>query len=102
MSVSWLDILKFIGPTIVAAVVPHGRDLAPIIVDAITAAEQLKGATGADKKAHALTLVEQGAAGANAVAGKTLIDPKEAASTAGVAIDAVVKTVNLIRDVKAA
>lgn len=90
----WLELLKTIGPLVIASTVPGGQLLAPIVVGAIHSAEQLKGASGAEKKAHALELVEAGAAAANAVAGKVVVDPNAAVAAAASGIDTVVKTIN--------
>ncbi len=94
----WLEILKQLGPMVVATVVPGGAILAPIIVGAIAEAETIKGATGAQKKAAALNLVKAGAAGANAVAGKQVIDPAKAVAAAESGIDTVVSVVNIAHD----
>ena len=93
----WLDLLKAIGPAVVAAVVPGGPVLAPIIVSAIAEAEHIKGATGAEKKAHALNLVAAGAAGVNAVANKVVIDPSQAVAAAASGIDSVVGAINAVQ-----
>ena len=91
----WLDLLKTLGPVVVAATVPGGAILAPIIVGAIAEAEKLPGATGAEKKAAALKLVKAGAAGTNAVAGRVVVDPTEAGTAAEKGIDTVVTVVNI-------
>lgn len=90
----WIDLLKTLGPIVVATTVPGGAVLAPIIVGAIHEAEGIKGASGAEKKEHALKLVEAGAAAANAVAKKTVVDPLAARDAADSGIDTVVKTIN--------
>lgn len=102
MNSKWLDILKMVGPIVVAVTVPGGQLLAPIIVGAIESAEKLPGASGAEKKAHALELVKAGAAAANAVTGKVKIDPEQAVAVARSGIDTVVGAVNLVATAKAA
>lgn len=96
----WLDVLKTIGPMVVAATVPGGAVLAPIIVHAIAEAEALPGASGQEKKAHALELVKAGAEGVNAAAQKQVLDPQLVHDTAENGIEAVVGAVNIVHSVK--
>lgn len=91
----WLELLKQIGPIIVAATVPGGAILAPIIVSGIATAEQIPGASGPEKKQHVIELATAAAQGINAAAGKPVIDPVTVQQVAGSAIDTVVGSVNL-------
>lgn len=97
----WLQILKVVGPVLVGVLVPGGPMLAPIIVGAIESAEKMKGATGPEKKAHALELVQAGVSGMNTVAGKTVVMPADAVATASSVIDTVVGVTNIIDQVHA-
>jgi hypothetical protein len=67
----------------------------PIITDGIVAAEQIKGATGAEKKAHVLEIVTAAVSGSNAT-GKTAIDEHAVTTAAGAGIDAVISTIHAI------
>jgi hypothetical protein len=68
-----------------------------MIMNGIDEAEQLPGASGAEKKAHVLALVATGVSITNAT-GKSHLDPVAIATIAGHGIDAVVGTVNVVRD----
>ena len=68
--------------------------LAPIIVAAVVAAEDMLNATGPEKKAAALTLVDAGVAALNAASGQPVVDPAFARELATRAIDALVATAN--------
>jgi len=94
---NWLDLLKVLGPAIVATTVPGGALLAPLIIQGIQEAEGLKGATGPEKKAHVVGLVRAGITTANLVAKKDVLSPTESVATVSAAIDAVVGAVNLVQ-----
>jgi hypothetical protein len=83
---------------VVLLTVPKGDKIAPLstsITAGIIAAEQIKGATGAEKKAHVLELVAAGVATANAT-GKVKLDQDEAVAVAGVVIDRVIGSVHAV------
>ena len=67
----------------------------PIVTNGIIAAEQMKGATGAEKKAHVLEIVTAGVQASNAT-GKTAIDVHEVVTAAGAGIDATISAVHAI------
>jgi len=93
----FIAVVSQIAPVILAAV-PGGDRIGPLIPDitrAITAAEQMKGATGAAKKAHVLTIVKGSVATANAT-GKVTLDPAEVERVASDGVDAVIGTVHVI------
>ena len=92
----WLKILEQIGPIIIATTVPGGALIAPAVVQAIAHAEQIKGATGAEKKAHVEAIASLAAQSLNAAAGESKIDPALVSATAGQVIDAVVGAVNIV------
>lgn len=90
----WLEVLKAIGPTILAFT--PAAPLMPVIIEGIALAEQLPGASGPQKKAVVLKLVEKAEQGASAM-GK----PPKAGSWVSLAdngIDTVVGAVNAFRD----
>lgn len=93
----FLSIVEVVGPVVLASV-PHGEKIAPMIptiTNAIGEAEQIKGASGAEKKAHVLSIVQAGVATANAT-GKVTLDPAEVATIASHGVDAVIGTVHAI------
>lgn len=91
----WFDILKIIGPAVLA-VIPGGAAIAPLVVAGMQAAEQIPGKTGTEKKALVQEIVAIGAQGANAVAKREMLPPAEVAAVTGTGIDTVVGVVNLI------
>ena len=83
---------------VVLMMVPKGEKVAPYvgsITAGIVAAQQIAGATGAEKKAHVLELVAAGVATANAT-GKVKLDQDEAVAVAGVVIDRVIGSVHAV------
>jgi hypothetical protein len=93
---NWLDLVKLIAPIVVAATVPHGAVLGPLIATGISDAEQLAGAKGPEKKAHVLELVTDGVIAINTAKGIEVFDPAAVGAAASGAIDATVTIVNLI------
>lgn len=96
----FLQIVGAIGPGVLL-MVPGGEKIAPlvpVIIGAIGEAEQIKGATGAQKKDHVLQIVAAGVDVANATGGVTL-DRAEVQTVAGQGIDAVIGTVHIVQGV---
>lgn len=91
---NWINTLQVLGPLLLAAW-PTTRALAPIIVQAVAAAEEMINASGAEKKTAALKLVDAGVIAMNTAAGREVVDPVFAHTVATIAIDALVSTVNL-------
>lgn len=96
MNWGWLKLVGQIAPIALAAT--PMAPLAPYIAIGVQQAEQMEGATGAQKLAKAVEIAKTGIAAADAQAGRQIIDPAaaDAAITAGV--NAVVGTVNIIHD----
>lgn len=97
----FLGIVNALAPVVLLAV-PGGAVIAPIvpvIVNAITEAEQISGASGPEKKAHVLNIVDAAVVTANAT-GKVHINPTEAADAASHGIDAVIGAVAVIEGAK--
>jgi hypothetical protein len=69
----WLHLIEQLAPLVFMAT--PLAPLVPFIVIGIREAEQLKGATGAEKLAHAVEITHATIAGVNAQAGKVVIDP---------------------------
>jgi hypothetical protein len=93
----FLMIVNGVGPLLLLAV-PGGEKIAPlipVITYAIGEAEQIKGATGEQKKAHVLDITNAAVLTLNAT-GKVKLDPAEVAKVAGSGIDTVIGTVHLI------
>lgn len=91
------SLVRLLGPVVLAAV-PGGEKIAPhvtTVLDAIADAEQMKGASGAEKKARALAIVAKGVATANAT-GKVKLDVSEVQAIAAHGIDAVVGAVTVV------
>lgn len=97
---NWLDLVKLLAPIVVAATVPHGAVLGPLIATGISDAEQLMGASGAEKKAIVLGLVTDGVIAINAAKGTEVLDPSAVHVAASEAIDLTVRMVNLIRQTR--
>lgn len=97
----FLAVVSQVGPMVLGAV-PGGEKIAPLIptiTHAITEAEAIKGASGAEKKAHVLAVVAAGVATANAT-GKVTLDPTEVEQIASTGVDAVIGTVHVIAGAK--
>lgn len=69
--------------------------IAPAVAAGIVAAEQMKGATGAQKLAHVQELAHAAAEGANAAAGREVVSVVGIDDAAAHAISTVVAVVNL-------
>lgn len=97
----FLAILNLVGPGVLAATGVSGpiAVLAPVIIDAIGKAEQIKGATGAQKKAHVLSIVESAVTVANTTGALTL-NPAEVQAVAASGIDTVIGTLKVIEGAK--
>lgn len=98
------DVKKFaalvsqLGPIILPmAGVPD--TMTGLIVHGITIAQQMPGATGAQKKAYVLELVRTGAEGVNAATGKTTVDSAQITGAVGNGIDAVISAVDTIHNI---
>ena len=92
----WLELIKNLAPIILALVPGVPPAIIPAIMHGITTAEGMPGATGAQKKAAVLDLVQVGMETANAVAGKTIVDPAGLSGVVGLGIDTAVNAVNII------
>lgn len=96
----FLAVLNAVGPVILSAI-PGGEKIGtmiPTIVKGIGEAEQIQGASGADKKAHVLALVQDGVTAANA-SGHVTLDPAEVNAIASSGVDAVIGTIHVVHNV---
>ena len=90
----WLEILGTIGPAVLSFT--PLAPIAPIVLEGVKLAEQIPGASGAQKKALVQNIVALGASGANTAAGSVVVDPTAAAAVTGTAIDSVIGVTNLV------
>lgn len=90
----WLEILETVGPTVLA--LTPLAPIAPAVVAAIGEAQQIAGATGADKLAHVQNIVNETVAAVNAQAGHTELDPQLVSDASAKAIGTVVSVVKTI------
>lgn len=96
---AFLDLVGKLAPVVLSAV-PGGDKIAPlipVITHAVTEAEQIKGASGADKKAHVLNVVDAAVTTLNAT-GKVKLDPAEVQAISANGIDAVIGAVHVVAD----
>jgi len=97
---SWLDLVKVIGPIIIGAKLPHGDKLAPIIVNEIQEAEALKNAKGSDKLAHVVNETNLVVDGINAAYGTEKINKAAVNDVLADTVSAVVKGANVVKTSK--
>lgn len=98
----WLSIAQMLAPAVLMAV-PHGETIAPyvpIITAGIQEAEQIPGATGAEKKAHVVGLA-MAAFQSLQQTGKVHLNQTDFATTVSAGIDATVGTINLVQQAHA-
>lgn len=100
MNWHWLSLIASQTGSVLS-VIRGAAPLVGIVTTAIQTAEALRGATGAQKLAHAQQLVVAGAAATNEIAGRTVIDPAVANIVAAEAISTIVDTANLIHQAHA-
>lgn len=92
----WKEILNVFAP-LVFALVPGGAALAPIvpaIINGISEAQQIRGASGPDKKAHVMAIVADAVAATNDAAGKIVLPSEQTMDAASSAIDTTIAVVN--------
>lgn len=94
---TFLRITKSLAP-IVLSLTPLGP-IAGAVSAAIGEAEQIEGASGAEKLQHVTTIAVQAAHAANAQAGKVVVDPIAVQQEAGAVITATVGAINLAKGV---
>lgn len=93
----WLSLVQSFAPLVlIAAGVP------PVLVTSIAAsieeAEQIPGATGADKKAHVLNITRDAIDASNVAQGRQHLDPTKVVAVVSKGIDLAVETVDLVHD----
>lgn len=91
----WLQLVQVFAPLILSFI-PRLAPLAPFVSNGIQEAEQLPGASSAEKQAHAIQIARNGIASVNAVAGHPLLDPTISDQLIGSAVNTVVSVTNLV------
>jgi len=97
----FVEIVDRVAPAVLA-VVPNGDKIAPLIpkiVHGIKEAQQIKGATGAEKKQHVLNTITDGADVAAAAGVK--VSSEEITAIASKGIDTVIEAVHVVEGAKA-
>lgn len=96
----WLSLALNFAPFILIGIPGMPPALIPVIVHGIQEAEQLQGASGADKKAHVLSLVNDGITAVNAAQNKQVINPAVALPAVSAGIDATIGAANTVAQVQ--
>jgi hypothetical protein len=95
------DVLKVVGPVILSTIPGVPPMIVPAVINAITAAQMMPGATGPAKKAAVLAEVVDGLEIANGILiakGKSPVgDPAVISASVGAGIDAVITTVQAVK-----
>lgn len=92
----WTDFVIRIAPVTVAAYVPHGVVLGPLVAQAIVDAESRGERDGPWKKTYVLEVVTDGVIALNAARGVEMFDPSAVYVAVGQAIDDTIAFVNLL------
>lgn len=97
----FLNIIKVIAPVVLANVKGGEKigALIPTITDGIAEAEQIKGASGAEKKQHVLNIAKAAVETVNAT-GKVTLDAAEVHDAVSGGIDTVISTIHVIDGAK--
>ena len=90
---TWLQVLEKVGPMLL--LLTPAAPAAPFIVAGIHMAEQIPGASGAQKKDFATQIAILGAQATNAIQGRTVIDPANIQVAVSSGIDTVVAITNI-------
>lgn len=91
----WLDILKVIGPAVMA-VVPGAQPFIPLVVAGIEVAES-SGKDGASKRVLAKEAVRFGAQAANTIAKRDVVPVDQAEAVFDSTVDTIVGVVNIVK-----
>ena len=95
----WLDLVKNLAPLILASVPGVPAVIVPAVIHGILTAEQIPNATGAQKKAYVLDLVQTGLETTNSAAGKQVIETASTVAAVSSGIDATVNAINAVHSV---
>jgi hypothetical protein len=92
----WLTLVTGLLPMILSFIPGMPAILVPVVIQGINEAEQIKGATGPEKKQHVLSLVNLTITTTNAIAKRTVIDAAKVMPIVDRAIDTGISIVNLL------
>lgn len=79
---------------------PKLFNLLPVLIHGVQTAEMLKGASGAQKKQHVLSLLGDSLTTVQTLSGKKVLDVPEAQRAVSHSIDAVVAALNAVKKAK--
>ncbi len=98
---TWLLLAERFAPLILSFIPAlHAHPaIIPAISQGIQIAEQIPGASGADKKAAVVALVNTGIAAANASTSAPVIDQASTAAAVSAGIDATIAAINAIHSI---
>lgn len=94
---SWQALVALLAPIILGLIPRFPKTLIPIVIAAIAEAEALPGATGPEKKAHALELIRQAILALNVVKPKPGIDVDKALALVSGGIDLVIGLIHIFK-----
>lgn len=94
---NFANIAKIVGPSVLSVIPGVPPIIIPLVVHGITTAESMQGATGDQKKAAAMSLINDGLTGLNAAKGETVLDPAVVVPAVSQGVDAVVTTINAVK-----
>lgn len=97
---TFLKIARAVGP--IALKFTPLAPIAEVVGNAIGEAQQIEGASGAEKLAHVTAIAVNAAHAANEQAGHQVIDPDVVAATAAEAISTAVGAIKIVHDAKTA
>jgi hypothetical protein len=98
---NWIALLKTLAPVILSTIPGMPPIIIPLVVHGIETAESLSHATGAEKKAAVLDLVQTGILAVNAATKSDAVDPVAVAGVVSMGIDTAVDAVNLVHQATA-
>lgn len=93
----WLGgLVSQLAPLLLSALgIP--TEVVPLVTHAISTAETIPGATGPEKKAAALSIINDGILVLNDVAKRTVVDPVKIVPVIASAIDTVILILNMVK-----
>lgn len=98
---NWLSLAKLVAPLLLGFIpqLQKHPEVVTAAAQGIQIAEQIPGATGAQKKDAVVQLVSTGIATANSVSGKAVIDHDATVAAVSAGIDATISAINAIHSI---
>lgn len=93
----WISLVLNLAPLVLMAIPGMPAVLVPTIVHAIQEAQQIAGASGADKKAHVLAVAADAVTAVNEAKGKAVINPAVVPTVVSQGIDTAIGVINLVQ-----